>query len=113
MKKTIVLLGATGKVGSKISEILLKKGHTLKLIARTSDKLKRFKALGAEIIPADITDVNILTNKFRNADAAYVMTPPHFTAISYRAFQRKVGDAIIAAIKNSGIKYIVNLSSCG
>ena len=113
MKKTIVLLGATGKVGGKISEILLKEGHTLKLIAQTSDKLKKFKAMGVEVIPADITDVNVLTNTFKNADGAYVMTPPDFTAISYRAFQRKVGDAIIEAIQNSGIKYIVNLSSCG
>jgi len=113
MKKTIVLLGATGKVGGKISEILLKEGHTLKLIAQTSDKLERFKDMGAEVILADITDVKILTTTFKNADSAYVMTPPDFTAISYRAFQRKAGDAVIKAIQNSGIKYIVNLSSCG
>ncbi|MGN7824595.1 NmrA family NAD(P)-binding protein [Chitinophaga sp. 22536] len=113
MKKTIALLGATGKVGSKISEILLKDGFRLKLIAQTDSKLKRFKDMGAEVIPADITDVNALTEAFRNADGAYVMTPPDFGAASYRVFQRKVGDAVIEAVKKSGIKYIVNLSSCG
>ncbi len=113
MKKTIVVLGATGKVGGKISETLLKQGHHVKLIARTAEKLKKYKDMGAEIISADITDINALTKAFKNADSAYVMTPPDFTAINYREFQRKVGDAVIEAIKQSGIKYIVNLSSSG
>jgi uncharacterized protein YbjT (DUF2867 family) len=113
MKKTIVILGATGKVGSKISEILLKEGHNVKSIARTSDKLKKFKDMGAEVISADITDIDVLADAFKNADSAYVFLPPNFTAISYREYQRKVGDATIEAIKKSGIQYIVNLSSCG
>lgn len=113
MKKTIALLGATGKVGSKISEILLKDGHQLKLIAQTEDKLKRFKEMGAEVIQADITNIDMLTEVFRTVDSAYVMTPPDFSAVNYRKFQRKVGDAVIAAIQKSGIKYVVNLSSCG
>ena len=113
MKKTIVVLGATGKVGSKISEILLTEGHKVILIARTADKLKSFMDMGAEVFSADITDVDVLADTFKNADSAYVMTPPSFTAINYRAFQRKVGDAIIEAILKSGIKHIVNLSSCG
>ena len=113
MKKTITVLGATGKVGGKIAEILLKEGHHLKLIAQTSDKLKKFKNMGAEIIAADITDVDVLTKAFENSDSAYVFTPPNFTTTNYREFQRIVGDAVITAIKKSGIKYIVNLSSCG
>lgn len=113
MKKTIVLLGATGKVGGKISEILLKEGHKVKLIARTADKLKKFGDMGAEIIAADITDVHAVAKAFTNSDSVYVMIPPNFTAVSYRAFQRKAGDATIEAIQRSGIKYVVNLSSCG
>lgn len=113
MKKTIVVLGATGKVGGKISEILLKEGHHVKLIARIADKLKKFSDMGAEVIPADITDADAVTKAFKNADSAFVLLPPNFSAISYREFQRKVGDATIEAIQKSGIKYIVNLSSCG
>jgi len=114
MKKTIVVLGATGKVGGKISEILVKEGHHVKLIARASDigdKLSNFK--NAEVIPGDITDSFLLTGVFKNADSAFVLLPPNFTAANYREFQRQAGDATIKAIKNSGIKYIVNLSSNG
>jgi uncharacterized protein YbjT (DUF2867 family) len=113
MKKTIVVLGATGKVGAKISEILLKEGHKVKLIARNTDELKKFSEMRAEIVPIDITDAGAVANAFKNADSAFVMTPPNFSAPFYRQFQRKVGNAIIEAIQKSGIKYIVNLSSNG
>jgi uncharacterized protein YbjT (DUF2867 family) len=113
MNKTIVVLGATGKVGGKISGILLKEGYNVKLIARTTEKLEHFSKMGAELIAADSTDVDILSEVFRDADGAFVMTPPHFTAESYRDFQRKVGDSVIEAIQRSGIKHIVNLSSAG
>jgi uncharacterized protein YbjT (DUF2867 family) len=113
MEKTIAVFGANGKVGGKISEILLNSGHKLKVITRSADKLKKFADMGAEVIVADIMDIHALTDAFKDAESIYVMTPPNFTATSYRVFQRKVGDAIIDAIKNSGIKHVVNLSSCG
>jgi uncharacterized protein YbjT (DUF2867 family) len=113
MKKTITVLGATGKVGGKIAEILLNEGHTLKLVTRTADQLNKFRNLGAEIIPADLTDTDTITKAFQNADSAFVMTPPNLAAFSYRTFQRSVGNAIIEAVQYSGIKHIVNLSSCG
>lgn len=113
MKKTIVVLGATGKVGGKISELLLKEGHHVKLIARTADKLKKFSSMGAEVISADITNADAVTKAFKNADSAFVLLPPNFSATSYREFQRKVGNTTIEAIQQSGIKHIVNLSSCG
>jgi len=113
MKKTIVVLGATGKVGGKIADILLKEGHRVKLISRSEDLEKRFGHTGAELISGDITDVDLLTGAFINAGSAFVLLPPNFTATDYREFQRNVGDAAIEAIKKSGIKYVVNLSSAG
>ncbi|MES1219333.1 MAG: NAD(P)H-binding protein [Bacteroidota bacterium] len=113
MKKTITVLGASGKIGSKIAAILLKEGHHVKLVARTAENLIRFSDMGAEIIPGDITDSAVVAKAFNNADSAFVLLPPNFIASSYREFQRKVGDATIEAIQKSGIKYIVNLSSYG
>jgi len=113
MKKTIVVLGATGKVGGKIADLLLNEGHHVKLIARSEDLEKRFGHTGAELIPGDITDVDLLTAAFNGADSAFILLPPNFTAPDYRAFQREVGDAAIEAIKRSGIPYVVSLSSAG
>lgn len=113
MKKTITVLGASGKNGSIIASILLKQGHHVRLVARKAEELNALGQAGGEIIRGDITDVRVLTKAFQNADGAFVLIPPHFTALSYRGFQRQVGNATIAAIQNSGIRHIVNLSSCG
>lgn len=69
--------------------------------------------MGAEAIAADITDVEVVTKAFRYADSAFVLTPPHFTSENYREYQRKIGNTTIEAIQRSGIKHVVNLSSCG
>ena len=113
MKTKIVVLGATGTVGSKISEILLNKGYQVTLIARHTEKLEKFRSLGAEIIAGDITDVKVLTGAFKNADSAFVLLPDNVKAENTRAYQRQVTSFLIEAIENSGIKYIVNMSSLG
>ena len=113
MKRKIVILGATGTVGSKISEILLNEGHQITLIARHTDKLEKHRNMGAEIITADITDVETLMNAFKKADSAFVLLPDNVKAENTRAYQREVTGKLIEAIENSGIKYIVNMSSLG
>ena len=112
--KKIVILGATGTVGSKIAKILLEKGeHQVKILARNPEKLKDFEALGAEIILGDVNDVNVLTKTFATADSAFLILPDNVKAENTRAYQRQVTSNYIEAIQQSGIKYIVNMSSLG
>ena len=113
MKTKIVILGATGTVGSKISEILLNEGHQVTLVARHTEKLEKYRNQGAEVIAGDITDLETLTNAFKNADSAFVLLPDNVKAENTRAYQREVTGKLIEAIENSGIKYIVNMSSLG
>jgi uncharacterized protein YbjT (DUF2867 family) len=113
MKKNIVILGATGTVGSKISERLLNEGHHVTLIARHTEKIEKYRGLGADIIAGDITDVKALTNAFKNADSAFILMPDNVKAEDTRAYQRQVTGKLIEAIQNSGIRYIVNMSSLG
>ena len=113
MKKKIVILGATGTVGSKISAILLNEGHQVTLIARHTEKLEKYRELGATIVTADITDADTLTNAFKDADSAFILMPDNVKAENTRAYQREVTGRLIEAIQNSGIKYIVNMSSLG
>ncbi|MBS7564792.1 NAD(P)H-binding protein [Mucilaginibacter sp. Bleaf8] len=113
MKKKIVILGATGTVGSKISSILLNEGHHVILIARHTEKIEEYRSLGAEIIAGDITDVETLTNTFKGADSAFVLLPDNVQAENTRDYQRQVTSNLIEAIEQSGIKYIVNMSSVG
>ena len=113
MKKKIVILGATGTVGSKISAILLNAGHQVTLIARHTETLEKYREQGATIVTADITNVDILTNAFKGADSAFVLMPDNVKAENTRAYQREVTGRLIEVIENSGISYIVNMSSLG
>ncbi|MFD0764407.1 NAD(P)H-binding protein [Mucilaginibacter lutimaris] len=113
MKKRIVILGATGTVGSKIAAILLKEGHQVTLIARHTEKLSTYRDQGAEVISADITDIKAITQAFSNSDSAFVLMPDNVKAENTRDFQRDVTTKLIEAIERSGIKYIVNMSSLG
>lgn len=113
MKKKIVILGATGTVGSKISDILLNEGNQVTVFARHSDKLQKFKNKGAQVITGDVNDVNTLIDAFKNADSAFIILPDNVKAENTRAYQRQITSNYIEAIEKSGIKYIVNMSSLG
>ncbi len=113
MKKNIVVLGATGTVGSKIAQILINDGHQVTLVARHTEKLEKYRDQGAKIIAAEITDAGQLTEAFTGADSAFVLLPDNVTAENTRAYQRQVTGTLIGAIRRSGISYIVNMSSLG
>ena len=109
----IVITGATGKTGSAIAEALLAKGQKLRVIGRDGLKLKGFTAKGAEEAVGDVGDTAFLTRAFTGADAVYALIPPNLGVPDFRAYQKKIGESIIAAIKGSGVKYVVHLSSQG
>ena len=109
----LVITGATGKTGSRLAEILLEKGRKVRVIGRDAGKLKAFAEKGAEAAVGDMEDRAFLTEAFRGAEAVYALIPPNFVAADFRAYQAKIGENIVAAIKDSGVRYIVNLSSQG
>lgn len=113
MKQRIVLLGATGTVGSKIAENLLNDGHNVTVIARSTERLEKFRSKGAEIIAGDVNDVATLTKAFTGADSAFLILPDNVKAENTRNYQRQVTGNFIQAIEKSGIKHIVNMSSLG
>jgi len=109
----LVITGATGKTGSKITELLLDKGHGVRVIGRDAGKLKGFTAKGAEAAVGDMADKAFLAKAFSGADAVFALIPPNFGAVDFRAYQKTIGESVAAAVKVSGVKYVVNLSSQG
>jgi uncharacterized protein YbjT (DUF2867 family) len=64
---------------------------------------------GAEAITANMSDAAALTKAFSGARAAYLMLPP----AKSREDQERDSDAIAKAVKESGLRYAVHLSSYG
>ena len=108
-----VVLGASGNTGSIIANSLLLKGEKVRVVGRDAGRLQRFVRKGAEAFTADVTDAAALTDAFTGARAAYLMLPPSMTSQDYRADQERESDAIAKAVKESGLRYAVHLSSYG
>jgi uncharacterized protein YbjT (DUF2867 family) len=104
-----VILGASGNTGSIIANFLLSKGKKVRVVGRDSGRLQRFVDKGAEAFTADMSDAAALTKAFSGARAAYLLLPP----AKSREDQERESDAIAKAVKESGLRYAVYLSSYG
>jgi len=108
-----VVAGATGHTGNVVAEALLSRGEKVRVIGRTAERLKALAAKGAEPFAADLADAAGLAKAFAGAKAVYVMLPPNLASSDYPSFQKRVTDAIVAALRSTGVSHAVTLSSIG
>jgi uncharacterized protein YbjT (DUF2867 family) len=104
---TITVMGATGHTGSKIAQRLLKSGAKVRALGRSEYRLAALQDGGAEVRAGDVADSGFLSEAFRGADAM-ARTPP-----DYAARQAREGGAIASAVGDSGVRFVVALSSLG
>jgi uncharacterized protein YbjT (DUF2867 family) len=104
-----VILGASGNTGSIIANCLLANGEKVRVVGRDAGRLQRFVDKGAEAFTADMSDAVALTKAFSGARAAYLLLPP----VKSREAQERESDVIAKAVKESGLRYAVHLSSYG
>jgi uncharacterized protein YbjT (DUF2867 family) len=109
MNAMYVVLGSSGNTGSIVATFLLSKGEKVRVVGRDLGRLQRFVHKGAEAFAADLSDAAALTKAFGSAHAAYLLLPP----LNSREEQERQSDAIATAMKESGLRYAVNLSSYG
>jgi uncharacterized protein YbjT (DUF2867 family) len=113
MSKHIVITGATGNIGTALAHELLRKGHRVTAVARPSARLDALGAAGATTQAGDLHDAAFLTRALRGADAAFLMIPPNVTAPDVLGHMQQVGEAIAQAVRDSGLRQAVHLSSIG
>jgi uncharacterized protein YbjT (DUF2867 family) len=109
----IVLMGASGNVGSLTTRILLEHNIRVRVIGRHAERLRPLAELGADTAIGDVLDSEFLQQAFSGAVAAFVMTPPRNDAENMRSYNGYVGDSVVAALNESGITHVVHLSSHG
>lgn len=107
------LTGSLGNIGKPLAEILIKAGHELTIISNEPDMKAKIEAFGAKAAIGSIADIAFLTNSFTGADTIYTMVPYNFKVTNYRQYVAGIGNSYAAAIKASGVKRVVNLSSIG
>ncbi|RZM20472.1 MAG: NAD-dependent dehydratase [Pedobacter sp.] len=109
----ITLTGSLGNISKPLAETLIAAGHEVTIITSKEDKVAAIESLGAKALVGSVEDADFLTTAFSGKDAVYTMVPPNFGAANVRGFIASVGEKYAAAIKASGVKNVVNLSSIG
>jgi uncharacterized protein YbjT (DUF2867 family) len=107
------ILGATGNVGRKIADMLIKKGEKVRLIARSADRVRPIVGKQAQAFAGDAMDTEFLVKAFTGADAVFTMLPSNIKAENGLAYADKIGVSIARALTLAKVKYVVNLSSVG
>ena len=112
----IVLTGSLGHISKPLAEELVAKGHGVTIISSQAGKQKDIEALGAKPAIGSINDVEFLVSAFTGADIVYLMEPP-FNFFDQQLDMEKHWTAIartyIDAVRQSGIKQVIHLSSIG
>ncbi|HET7435093.1 MAG TPA: NmrA family NAD(P)-binding protein [Thermoanaerobaculia bacterium] len=105
--------GVTGNTGSVVAEELLRRGKPVRVIVRSEEKGAAWRAKGAEVAVASIDDAEALTQALAGADGAYLLNPPDLQNEDMRSRGRHLGEVFARAVKGSGVKHVVLLSSIG
>ena len=109
-KKVIAVLGSTGSQGSGLVSSILADpngGFAVRAITRdvSKDKTKAMAAKGAEVVAADLDDVESLKKAFAGAYGVFAVTNfwEHFSGEKEIAQAKNIADAAKAA----GVKHII------
>lgn len=108
----IAVVGATGRIGAKLTENLLTKGHSVKALSRGGPALDALVAKGAEpFLGSFDAGAGELSTLLEDADAAFLMVKTnweelhgHYPTVALRFFD---------ALRDSPVKLAVSLTGMG
>src|SRR5215510_14791322 len=110
MAKVIAVIGSTGSQGGGLCNSILSDpsgGFSCRAVTRKTDgdKAKALAARGAEVVKADLDDVESLKKAFAGAHGVYAVTNfwEHFSAEKEKVQAKNIADAAKAA----GVKHVI------
>ncbi|MCA6069422.1 NAD(P)H-binding protein [Chryseobacterium sp. RG1] len=109
----IIITGSLGNVAKPLAEQLIAEGHDITIISSNDSKKNEIENLGAKAAIGSITDLDFLIETFKGNDAAFLMTPPNMGFENIVENTINAGKNYAEAIKQTGIKKVVMLSSIG
>lgn len=110
----IAVVGATGRIGARLTENLLAKGHSVKALSRGGPALEALVAKGAEpFLGSFETGDGDLSGFFKDADAAFLMVKTLWGAEDFHGHYPAVALRFFDALRDSPVKFAVSLTAMG
>jgi uncharacterized protein len=107
----VFVIGATGRVGSKILQEALDRGHHVTAVVRRADSVPRHPNL--IVINGDVFDTERLANQFIGHEAVIHSYAPPRDHPDRPGEQIRATTSIILALKRSGVKRILAVGGAG
>lgn len=115
---TILVIGASGFVGRRLTQTLLADGHRVRCFARDPTKIADLAAAGAEVVRGDITDAVSIGAAMAGVGAVYISI--HTLSAQPGAAGRGFMDVeatgignIVAAAQAHGVRQVIYVTSTG
>lgn len=108
-----IILGAGGQVGSHVATLLESKGQAVRRVFHHAPQQMATKAGKSEVAIADYLDIASLVKAFRGGNTVLLLTPESMTSKDMLADAKNVFCNYKAALKESGIRRVIGLSSGG
>lgn len=106
-KKSVLVVGATGQIGTTLTKALLRLGHDVKALVRSRDeknevKLRLYESFGAKVeVASSNNDVEELAQSMQGYDTVVICTPANEYTIS------TLGPIYLEAALKAGVKRFV------
>src|SRR6478672_222787 len=109
----IIVTGSLGNIGRNLTKNLVAKGHDVTVVTSDQNRKAAIEKLSAKAAVGSILDADFLTETFRGADSVFTMIPPNYVADDFQGYFVEAAKSYVDAIRKSGIKHVVNLSTMG
>jgi uncharacterized protein YbjT (DUF2867 family) len=114
----IILTGSLGHIGKPLTQGLVQKGHVVTVISSKPERQKDIETIGAKAAIGTMEDADFLSATFKGADVVYLMESLGSTTffdhdLDIMAAHITIANSYAQAIRQSGVKRVVHLSSIG
>jgi uncharacterized protein YbjT (DUF2867 family) len=109
----IAVMGASGNVGSKVTDLLLQGRQDVRVFGRSAERLEPFGRGGAELVVGDAINLDDLQVLFKGAVAALVVLPDNMADPHYVSNRSEMSRAITQALRDEHVGHVVMASSIG
>jgi nucleoside-diphosphate-sugar epimerase len=104
MRMKIFITGATGYIGTVVTEKLRAAGHSVRALARSDEAARKLAGLGAEAVRGNLRDTGAITDAAAEADATiHLAMEPSADAPK---LDRGVIDAVLLGVGESGKRFL-------
>ncbi|MBC9881423.1 SDR family oxidoreductase [Bradyrhizobium sp. INPA01-394B] len=102
----ILVIGATGNIGSEVTRQLVAKGVGVRALVRDRAKAEAVLGTKVELVAGDLSRPETVAAAMNGADKLFLVTPLHLDQIAMKS-------AAIQAAKLAGVKHIVMSTGIG